>query len=625
MHSLNNQQQKAIETIDGPILILAGAGTGKTRTLVARIAHLLEQEYAYPYQILAVTFTNKAAKEMKKRITELTNTTMNWIGTFHSIAAMILRKNAEFAHLTSNFTIIDQVDQINLIKNIISNIHSEYIESKEAKKRIKIITNIIQRWKEKALSPYDILDTKGELQKIALSCYSVYQERLRISNAVDFDDLILHNVNIFKNNPEVLNTYHNSIKYIMVDEYQDTNTIQHMWLRLLAEKYKNICCVGDDDQSIYSWRGAEIANILKFSDDFPEAKIIKLEQNYRSTSHILAVAASVISKNRDRLDKTLWTSKNTAEKVQLMRCYDHKEEARNIMNTISKNKKFADTAILVRISSQTRALEEYAMYYGIPYQIIGGLKFYDRKEIKDSIAYLKIANNRNDDVAFERIINTPRRGIGPRTLNKIYYFGMEQKLSLIDSTTELIKTQAIKSDRLKYLVAQINEWHELSHSLDAAELLELVLKSSSYMEMLLQENEIDSLSRKENIKELLTALKDFNNISQFLEYIALVTTADHIDSNAHVSIMTIHAAKGLEFDNVFLPGWEEEIFPHQRCIIDGNVEEERRLAYVAITRAKNNLCISFAERRFLNHRWTTNKPSRFLYNISKKNLTTNFI
>ena len=620
MQDLNKRQKEAVENIDGPTLILAGAGTGKTRTLVARIAYILNEKYALPSEIMAVTFTNKAAKEMQSRILELTNISLNWIGTFHSIAVKILRKNAEYVGLTNNFTIIDQDDQFSLVKNIISDINYEYVNSRDSRKKIKLIVNAIQRWKDKALTPSNILDVKNETENVALECYQLYQERLKSSNAADFDDLILHNINIFNNCPEILRFYQNKIKYIMVDEYQDTNTIQYLWLRLLAQKHKNICCVGDDDQSIYSWRGAEITNILKFSDDFEGAKVIKLEQNYRSSSHILAVAASVIGENNDRLGKTLWTKNNMGEKVKIMRCYDHKEEARNIINAINNQGKFSDTAILVRVSAQTRTFEEYAIYYGIPYQIIGGLRFYDRKEIKDAISYLKISVNKNDDLAFERIVNTPKRGIGTTTLKKIYYAAISEKISLTKSARKLIDQKIIKSEKLRILLDQIDQWYDLSKNIISTDLATLILKSSGYIEMISRENEIESRSRKENIKELINALKEFNDISQFLEYVALVTTADN-HNNDGISIMTLHAAKGLEFDNVFLPGWEEEIFPHQRCIREGNVEEERRLAYVGITRAKKILCISFAERRFINNCWLNYPPSRFLYKISKENVS----
>ncbi len=620
MYPLNNKQQQAVNLISGPILILAGAGTGKTRTLVARIANILNNGHALQDEVMAVTFTNKAAKEIQSRITEFTgHHNIRWIGTFHSIAAKILRKEANYIGLESNFSIIDQTDQINLIKNIVKDMSPEYINSREWTKKIKKIANIIQHWKEKALMPESISEVKNEIQRLALKCYSLYQERLKLANAADFDDLILHNISIFNNNPKVLEYYQDKIRYLMVDEYQDTNTIQYIWLRLLAQKHKNICCVGDDDQSIYSWRGAQISNILKFSDDFLEVKIIKLEQNYRSTSHILSIAASIIDKNENRLGKTLWTENNSGTKVKLMQCYDHKEEARNIISSIIQNNKVEDTAILVRVSAQTRTLEEYAIYYGMPYHILGGLRFYDRKEIKDSICYLRIAININDDLAFERIINTPKRGIGPATIKKIYYTAISNKISLAKSAFILIEQEIIKSEKLKVLLQQINEWNTLAKEIPPTQLTELILTSSGYMEMLSQEDEIET--KKENIKELIYALKDFSDINQFLEYVALVTANEtSSNKNCGVSIMTLHAAKGLEFNNVFLPGWEEGLFPHQRCIDERNIEEERRLAYVGITRAKENLCISFSARRFINNHWVYYQPSRFLQNLPKKNI-----
>lgn len=621
MYYLNEEQKKAVDHIDGPSLILAGAGTGKTRTLVARIANILNNNHALPHEIMAVTFTNKAAKEMQERILELTNIPIGrWVGTFHSIAAKILRENADHIGLTSNFIIIDQNDQLNLVKNIMSDISPEYVNDGNWRKKIKIIVNTIQRWKDKGINPDKVLEVRSEIQKVALECYVLYQERLKLSNAADFDDLILHNINIFNQRPEVLHQYQQKIKFIMVDEYQDTNTIQYIWLRLLAQKHKNICCVGDDDQSIYSWRGAEISNILRFSDDFIGAKVIKLERNYRSTAHILAVASSVISENNDRLGKNLWTDNDSSTKVKLMRCYNHKEEARNIINLIMQQGEYSNTAILVRASAQTRPLEECCAYYQLPYSIIGGLRFYDRKEIKDAISYLKIAINLNDDIAFERIVNVPKRGIGPSTIKKIYYAALSSKTSLVQSAQSLIDQNIIKNEKLKQLFIQLHEWHELALSpgMSCAELMEIILKSSGYMEMLTQDNDIEALSKKENIKELLHAMRDFSDMVQFLEHIMLVTTSDN--SVSGVNIMTLHAAKGLEFDNVFLPGWEEEIFPHQRSIKEGKVEEERRLAYVGITRAKKNLCISFAQSRFINNCWLNYPPSRFLNKMSKENI-----
>ncbi len=620
MNGLNNKQQEAVQNIEGPTLILAGAGTGKTKTIVERISYILNKGEALTHQIMAVTFTNKAAREMQSRVLTATQQDLFWVGTFHSICAKILRKHAQLVGLNSSFTIIDRDDQLNLIKNIISDINPEYIDTQESKKKLRSILTVLQNWKNKALTPYNVPQAKNELERAALECYQLYQERLKISNSVDFDDLILHNINIFNNHPEVLEEYQNKIKYLMVDEYQDTNTVQYLFVRLIAQKYKNICCVGDDDQSIYSWRGAEVSNILRFTDDFPGATVIKLEQNYRSTPHILAVARAVIDQNQDRLGKTLWTESQSNTKVKLMLCQNHKDEARNIISKIAQDKDFKNTAILIRASAQSRPFEEYATYYGVNYHIIGGIRFYDRKEIKDALSYIKIAINNNDDVAFERIINTPKRGIGPLTLKKIYYAALSDNISLTTAASKLLTQKVIKSPRLELLLRQLHEWNNLSEKTNPSYLLDTILRESGYMELISQGQEIESSTRKENLRELLHSLQEFNDTNQFLEYVALVTTSDNNNNADGISIMTLHSAKGLEFDNVFLPGWEEGIFPHQRCIKEGNVEEERRLAYVGITRAKKTLCISLARGRFINNVWLNPPPSRFLQKIPKEHI-----
>ncbi len=618
MYSLNDEQKQAVIQVDGPILILAGAGTGKTKTLVSRIGNLVEQGHAEPYEIMAVTFTNKAASELKDRILELTQIPVkDWVGTFHSIAAKILRRHPEEAGLTQNFTIIDQDDQISLLKNIISD-NSPVAKDK---KEIRIIANIIQRWKEKALNPSAVTDVNSEIKKVAWQYYPLYQERLKLANSVDFSDLLLHNINLFNEYPQILHLYQDKIKYIMVDEYQDTNTIQYLWLRLLAQKHKNICCVGDDDQSIYSWRGAEISNILRFSKDFVGAKVIKLERNYRSTSHILAVADAIISQNEGRLGKTLWTEEASGQRVKIAQYHSDREEAMSILQTVYQqySNAYQETAILVRGTAQTRVLEEYCTHYNIPYQIIGGMKFYDRKEIKDIIAYLKIAVNPSDDAAFERIVNTPKRGIGQATMKKIYYEAINNHSSLVQAANILVEQGIIKSGRLKTLLQQISEWNSYTYDATCQELAEKVLECSGYLDMLKDDSTDEGKDRLDHVKEILGMMQgEYNDSNKFLEHISLVTTTDDLNQNGYLSIMTLHAAKGLEFDNVFLPGWEEEVFPHIRSIHEHNVEEERRLAYVGVTRARKNLYISYARSRFMYKMPLYNHPSRFLKNLPKE-------
>ncbi|CEI84811.1 DNA helicase II [Ehrlichia minasensis] len=615
--SLNEDQKEAVININGPILILAGAGTGKTRTVTSRIAYIINNNFALPSQILAVTFTNKAANEMLARISEMTPVYNIWLGTFHAIAAKILRQHAETVGLKNDFTIINTDDQLQVIKNIVNDMHPEYGSDAH-----KIILNKIQRWKDRSLTANNITDTElyKPINTVALSTYHVYQERLKFLNCVDFGDLLLYNIQIFTTQHDILSYYQEKFKYIMVDEYQDINTIQYLWLRLLAQKYKNLCCVGDDDQSIYSWRGAEVGNILKFSDDFPNAKVVRLECNYRSTSNILNVATAIINNNKSRLGKKLWTTNEKGQKVNLMKFWDNKAEAQYICEYIKNlhDYQFNETAILVRAGFQTRIFEEYFIKYNIPYKIIGGTRFYDRQEIRDIIAYLKITANPNNDIAFERIINKPKRHIGASTLNKIYLCAKQNNTYFLNAAKLLVSGNQLSdkvSRSLNHLLNKIDSWKESLLSDSISNTVKMIAYDSGYIDMLENEGE-NGLARIENIKELFSALLSFNDVKEFLEHISLVTEMDSLDYNDNYTyIMTLHAAKGLEFPIVFLPGWEEGIFPHEKSLQDRTgeaLEEERRLAYVGITRAREQLFISCAAVRDINNWRQQMKISRFI-------------
>lgn len=619
---LNPEQQSAVTNIDGPVLILAGAGTGKTRTITSRIAHIIQNNHAHPGEILAVTFTNKAANEMASRVSELTGTNIPWLGTFHSIAAKILRKHAEAVGLNSNFTIIGVDDQLQVIKGIVNEISPNNSEKHSS------IMNIIQKWKEKCWLPSEVEDVQSfrTAYTTALQVYHQYQERLKFLNSVDFGDLLLYNIQLFNSN-EILSYYQRMFKYIMVDEYQDTNTIQYLWLKYLAKEHSNICCVGDDDQSIYSWRGAEVENILKFSDDFKNAKTVKLECNYRSTSHILATASYIINHNKTRLEKKLWTENLEGEKVSLIRLWDGKAEARFISEKILKlsQYRFSDIAVLVRATFQTRVLEEYFIKYSIPYKIISGVKFYERQEVRDVIAYLRLVMNNNDDLAFERIVNRPKRSIGATTLNKIYKAAQENKISFFKAAKILVNSDQI-TERIKYslndFLKKIEYWKEMASEKTLSEFVNTIAKQSGYIEMLESEG-VTGLARIENVKELVSSLKNFDDATTFLEHISLVMEVDNMNNDDTVYVMTLHAAKGLEFPCVFLPGWEEGLFPHQRSFDDRSgkaLEEERRLAYVGITRAKEKLIISCADRREINNQWQSMRISRFIKELPRENV-----
>ncbi len=611
LEQLNPEQQSATTNVDGPLLILAGAGTGKTKTIVSRIAHIINNNYALPEQILAVTFTNKAANEMGSRVFRLANVNVPWLGTFHSIAAKILRKHAELVGLNLNFVIIGIDDQLQIIKSIMNdmNIFTE---------KYNTVMNAIQKWKEKSTQIQS---------EVVLEIYEKYQERIRFLNSVDFGDLLLYNIEIFSKYTDILSHYQSKFKYIMVDEYQDTNTIQYLWLKYLAQTHSNICCVGDDDQSIYSWRGADVENILRFADDFKNAKTVKLERNYRSTFHILSAASYIINNNKARLGKSLWTESTDGNKINLVKLWDSNTEARYISEQILKlnQYKFSEIAVLVRATFQTRVLEEYFIKYAISYKIISGMKFYERQEIKDIIAYLRLIINNSDDLALERIINRPKRGIGTTTLKKIYTIARDNKVSFFEAIQALINNGQI-TERIKLslndFINKIKFWKEVISTKTLHSFVKSIAAESGYIEML-EEEGITGLARIENVKELISSMKNFENVTVFLEHISLVMEADNIKDGDNVYVMTLHAAKGLEFPCVFLPGWEEGLFPHQRSFDDRSgkaLEEERRLAYVGITRAKEMLTVSYVDRREINNQWQTMSVSRFIKELPKENV-----
>lgn len=629
LKNLNENQIKSVINLDGPCLIVAGAGSGKTRVLTTRVAHIIKERKAWPNQILCVTFTNKAAQEMRVRVSKLLYkqaTAIPWLGTFHSISAKILRKHAAAVNLNSNFTIIDRDDQLRLIKNICK---AENIDIKKLSPQF--IIAIIDKWKNKGLFPNNVVTKKGEIwEKGILSVYKIYQEKILALNACDFGDLILHCVSIFENKQDILKIYSNNFRYILVDEYQDTNFIQNKWLNLLANKHKNICCVGDDDQSIYSWRGAEIKNFLNFDKIFKNTKKIKLEQNYRSTQNILSAASVLIANNQDRLGKKLWTDEEDGELVKLS-CYKSgKDEAINISDIIEKKLKknfsYNNIAILVRAIFQTREFEERFLKIGVGYRIVGGTKFYERSEIKDSVAYLRIIFQKKDDLAFERIVNTPKRSVGDTTIKKINEYAKKYKLCLEDASLKMIEMNEIKPKAkigLLTILNLISKWRKDLFSKKHVELMQIILDESGYSEMLKNKKDIESEGRLENIKEFLRGMSEFENLESFLEHVALATSIDQDWEGKKINLMTMHAAKGLEFDIVFLPGWEEGLFPHQKSLEEKGdlaLEEERRLAYVAITRAKKRAYISFSMNRFYQGDWIESLASRFIDELPKENI-----
>ena len=628
LDDLNPAQRAAVEALDGPVLMLAGAGTGKTKALTSRIVHLLSTGRARPNEILSVTFTNKAAREMKNRVGLLLGQTvegMPWMGTFHSICVKLLRRHAELVGLKSNFTILDTDDQIRLIKQVLSvnNIDEKRWPARQ-------MAGIIDHWKNRAWTPAKVPSAEaGAFNNRGTEIYDQYQTRLRELNAADFGDLLLHMVTIFQAHPDILEQYQRWFKYILVDEYQDTNVAQYLWLRLLAGGHKNICCVGDDDQSIYGWRGAEVGNILKFEKDFPGAVVVRLEQNYRSTPHILAAASGVIQGNEGRLGKTLWTAEETGEKVRLIGHWDGEEEARWIGEEIEALQRgtrggapfgLDAMAILVRASHQMRAFEDRFLTIGLPYRVIGGPRFYERMEIRDAMAYFRVVTSPDDDLAFERIVNTPKRGLGDKAQQKIQSCARENGASLVEGSRILLSENGLSgkaAGELRALIEGIDRWGRMAGDADVShmELAEIILDESGYTTMWQNDKTPEAPGRLENLKELVKALEQFENLQGFLEHVSLVMDNDTDDGGEKVSIMTLHAAKGLEFPVVFLPGWEDGLFPSQRSMDESGVkglEEERRLAYVGITRAEELCTISFAGNRRVFGQWQSSLPSRFI-------------
>jgi len=634
LNNLNKAQKEAVLYLEGPLLIVAGAGSGKTKVLTSRIAHIIKEKKAFPNQILSVTFTNKAAKEMQNRVSKMLGsaaTGLSWLGTFHSICAKILRKHATAAKLNSNFTIIDTDDQTRLIKNICK---SENIDIKQLAPRF--ILAIIDRWKNKGYYPSEvIINNKDVYERTILPLYKIYQQKLIDLNSCDFGDLILHTVKILENYPDIRQIYSTNFKYILVDEYQDTNFIQSKWLNLLSEKTKNLCCVGDDDQSIYSWRGAEIKNFLEFDQVYKNTKVIRLEQNYRSSQNILSVASNLIANNQNRVGKTLISEMEEGDLVKLNCFKNGKDEAIGISDEIEKKLKkkysFNEMAILVRAIFQTREFEERFLKIGMPYRILGGTKFYERAEIKDCVAYLRLIHQEKDDLAFERIVNNPKRSIGDTTLKTVHEFGKKNNLNLESAAKKMIDQNLIKPKTkmgLNFFLNALNKWRNDINikKINHVKLLQTVLDESGYSAMLKNKKDLDNENRLENIKELISAMKEFDNLESFLEHVSLATSIDQDWDGEKINMMTMHAAKGLEFDVVFLPGWEEGLFPHQKSIEEkgqNGLEEERRLAYVGITRAKKKTIISFSMNRFYQGDWIDSMASRFIEELPEKYLEKN--
>jgi DNA helicase-2/ATP-dependent DNA helicase PcrA len=619
---LNPEQREAVEATEGPVLVLAGAGTGKTRVLTTRIAHLIATGKARPFDILSVTFTNKAAREMRERVTGLIGPVaegMTWLGTFHSIGTKILRRHAELVGLKSDFTILGVDDQQRLMKQLIE---AENIDEKRWPARV--LAGIIDGWKNRGLTPEQV--PLGEAGAFAYGrgqeLYAAYQARLKTLNAADFGDLLLECLRLWREHPDILAQYQNRFRYMLVDEYQDTNVAQYLWLRLLGQVRKNLCCVGDDDQSIYGWRGAEVDNILRFEHDFPGAKVIRLERNYRSTGHILAAASGLIARNEGRLGKTLRTEDEPGEKVTVCGAWDSEEEARMIGEEIealhSKQHSLAEIAILVRVSAQMREIEDRLVQLGVPYRVIGGPRFYERAEIRDALAYLRVTMNPTDDLAFERIVNTPKRGLADATLQVLHNHARRAKMPLMQAARFVVETEELKPKprgSLRDLLIAFGRWSKLAETLPHAELAQTILEESGYTEMWLRDKSADAAGRLENLKELVRSLEEFPDLASFLEHVSLVMEANDADTAERVSLMTLHAAKGLEFDTVFLPGWEEGLFPSPRSLDESGragLEEERRLAHVGLTRARRRAKIYFASNRRIHGMWNSTLPSRFV-------------
>ena len=630
LNGLNPEQRRAVEAVDGPVLVLAGAGTGKTRVLTTRIAHILATGRARPHEILAVTFTNKAAREMKERIAVLVGSVaegMPWLGTFHSIGTKILRRHAELVGLKSGFTILDTDDQIRLLKQVLQ---AENVDDKRWPARG--LAHLIDSWKNRGLDPSRV--PAGEAGAFANGkgqrLYASYQERLKILNAADFGDLLLECLRLFREHPDVLVQYQDRFRFMLVDEYQDTNVVQYLWLRLLAQGRNNLCCVGDDDQSIYGWRGAEVDNILRFEHDFPGATVVRLENNYRSTGHILGAASGLIAHNEDRLGKTLFTEGEAGEKPAVAGVWDSEEEARAVGEEIEQlqrqGQSLDEVAILVRASFQMREFEERFITLGLPYKVIGGPRFYERLEIRDALAYLRCIAQPDDDLAFERIVNTPKRGLGDSTLQLLHDVGRKRRLPLMATARMMVETEELKPKQrqtLRALLADFDRWRSQLGRVPHSELAETMLEESGYTDFWQKDRSADAAGRLENLKELVRSMEEFPDLGSFLEHVSLVMDVDNADGGERVSIMTLHGAKGLEFETIFLPGWEEGLFPHQRSLDDNGkagLEEERRLAYVGLTRAKRRARIYFATNRRIHGLWQTTIPSRFLDELPEEHV-----
>ena len=622
LEGLNPEQRRAVEAIDGPVLVLAGAGTGKTRVLTTRLAHILATGHARPWELLCVTFTNKAAREMRERITHIIGGEaegLRWLGTFHAIAAQILRRHSELVGLKSSYTILDTDDVERLIKQILE---AENIDAKRWTP--KAMAGLIDSWKNRGWTPANLPTSEGAhfANNRGGDIYRMYQERLRILNACDFGDLLLHNLTIFQAHPDVLADYHRRFKYILVDEYQDTNVAQYLWLRLLAQASRNVCCVGDDDQSIYGWRGAEVDNILRFERDFEGATVVRLERNYRSTSHILGAAAGLIATNKGRLGKTLWTEAEGGDKVRVMGVWDGEAESRLVADEIEKVKrqgrKYRDMAILVRASFQMRSFEERFVLLQIPYVVVGGPRFFERAEIRDAHAYLRLIQSEDDDLAFERIVNVPKRGIGDTSVSKILQIARANGVSATLAARGLVNTDELPArtrTALNLFLRDLDRWRGQTETVHHSRLLETVLEESGYTDALRLDKSPTGATRLDNLKELVQSMGAFDTLSAYLEHVSLVMDLDRGAGDDAVQIMTLHSAKGLEFPHVFLPGWEEGVFPSQRSMDEKGekgLEEERRLAYVGLTRAREQALVTFVANRLVYGRWTSQLPSRFV-------------
>jgi DNA helicase-2/ATP-dependent DNA helicase PcrA len=623
---LNEAQRRAVDAIDGPVLVLAGAGTGKTRVLTTRLANILASGRAYPGELLAVTFTNKAAREMRERLERMIGRAADgvWLGTFHAIAARILRRHAELVGLKSSFTILDTDDQLRLLKQLIAAANID-----ERRWPARALLGLIDRWKDRGLGPDEVPagEGGGYADGRAVELYRQYQQRLATVNAADFGDLLLHNLTLFTGHAEVLETYQRRFRYVLVDEYQDSNTAQYLWLRLLAQRHKNICCVGDDDQSIYSWRGAEVANILRFEKDFPGALVVRLEENYRSTPEILAAADGVIANNQGRLGKSLWTRAEGGDKVAVRGLWDAEQEARWAGDEIEalqrKGHALREIAILVRAGFQTREFEERFIALALPYRVIGGPRFYERQEIRDVLAYLRLIHQPADDLAFERIVNTPRRGIGTASLQLLHAEARAEALPLTEAARRLIAGDGLPRaarTALAAFIASLDHWRDTEARMPHTDLVQQMLDESGYTGMLQADKSPDAPGRLENLKELVVAMAEFENLTGFLEHVSLVMDNAADSGGDMVNLMTLHSAKGLEFDSVFLPGWEEGLFPSQRSMEESGLaglEEERRLAYVGLTRARSRVFVSFTANRRIHGQWQSAARSRFVDELPK--------